>query len=184
MKSYVISLCAFVTIAVAFLASKTVHAQAFCFPDIPETSNSDEFTILNEQEVWHRASNLVFMRCSVGQTFDGNTCTGDATLFSWQDALALNRVQIQNENSLWRLPNVKELSVIVERNCVRPSINKSVFPETPPDEYWTSTPVRNDATRAWSIAFTNGTSSIKDQALTLHVRMVRLHLPSDIVPSS
>lgn len=179
-----ISPCLLVIILMMFFGMTNANAQAVCFKEIPETSNSDEFTLLNTHEVWHRASNLVFMRCSIGQTFDGTTCIGDAASFTWKEALELNRTLTVNEHKVWRLPNIKELSVIVERSCVRPSINKSVFPETPPDEFWTSTPVRDDALRAWSLAFNNGTSSIKDQTRTLHVRMVRLHLPTDVEPES
>ncbi len=165
----------------SILSVNSVCAQPICYPEIPETSNADKFAVLSQQEVWHRTSNLVFTRCSVGQTFDGETCVGEATLFTWQQALELNRTLVINQNSMWRLPNIKELSVIVERNCVRPSINASIFPETPPDEFWTSTPVRDDETRAWSLAFTNGTSSIKDTTRTLYVRLVRVRLPTDTI---
>lgn len=178
------SFCSILMVLMISLGATHAYAQAVCFKEIPETSNSDEFTILNTHEVWHRASNLVFMRCSIGQTFDGETCVGDAASLTWKEALEVNRKLAVNEHKVWRLPNVKELSIIVERSCVRPSINKSVFPATPPDEFWTSTPVRDDALRAWSIAFNNGTSSIKDQTRTLHVRMVRLHLPTDVEPES
>ena len=38
----------------------------------------------------------------------------------------------------WRIPNSKELATLVERSCIAPSINLSIFVSTPSAVYWSS----------------------------------------------
>jgi hypothetical protein len=164
--------------ALAFM-SYDADASARCVNGIPETSGSDIYQEVKFGEIKHAPSNLVFMRCAIGQTFENGQCSGIASLFTWQQALQLSVGYEYNGSSNWRLPNIKELSVIVERACVRPSINEGAFPATPPDEFWTSTPSMQDPERAWSIAFFNGTSSIKAKDRSVNVRLVRTALSSE-----
>lgn len=165
--------------AVLAFMSKDADAQATCIDAIPKTSSSELFTASGEGEIRHIPSNLVFMRCAIGQIWQGGKCTGIANLYTWEQALQLSVAYEFNESRNWRLPNIKELSVIVERACVRPSIDDGAFPETPPDDFWTSTPSVQDPERAWSLAFFNGTSSIKAKDRSANVRLVRTALASE-----
>ncbi len=81
-------------------------------------------------------SGLTWMRCSLGQTWNGNTCTGEPRGYSWQgaqdEALKLNKSGGYGSYSDWRLPHMPELAMIIERQCADPRINLSLFPATPP----------------------------------------------------
>lgn len=174
-----------VVIALGFFAlgSTTVSAQtAVCASDIPLTTDSEEYTVLNNGNVWHLPSNLVFMRCAIGQTFNGTTCSGESTPLNWQQALAASmQANIDSTSNLpsWRLPNIKELAVISERACVRPAINEEIFPNTPPDAFWTSTPSVKTPDMAWSITYTNASQSLLPTNSSLFVRLVRSRLASE-----
>ena len=119
------------------------------------------------------------MRCAIGQTWDGTNCTGDAQQLSWQQALQLAHGYSVENIQGWRLPNIKELATVTERQCVRPAINIDVFPDTPADDFWTSTPSVTDEQRAWVVAFFNSSNSIKDKDRFVFVRLVRTALAQE-----
>lgn len=144
-----------------------------CLSDGLETTPSDNFEAVTTTSVLDVTTDLVWRRCSEGQTWDGSTCSGEAIKYTWQQALKLAQ-QASNEDLLgWRLPNVKELATLTERDCVRPAINSSIFPATPPDDFWTSTPSADDPDRAWVVAFFNASHSIKEKDRFIYVRLVR-----------
>lgn len=173
-----------------------VYAQtAICPADIPSTTDSAEFTELEDGNMLHTPSNLVFMRCALGQTYNGSTCTGSPIAYTWQQALAISvqtnaqiNAQINSQSNSqvnsylpsWRVPNIKELALITERACVRPAINETVFPNTAPDGFWTSTPSVRTTDMAWSITFTNGSQSVLPTNRSLFVRLVRNSLVSEL----
>jgi Protein of unknown function (DUF1566) len=86
-------------------------------------------------EVLDLQTNLVWRRCSEGMIWSGLTCTGTPTSYSHENALIHTKSQTG-----WRLPNVKELSSIIERNANLPSVNNAVFPGTPLYDYWSASP--------------------------------------------
>lgn len=60
---------------------------------------------------------LIWMRCSIGQEWNGNTCTGKAIKLTWDDAREythkfINGKQRFGEHSNWRLPTMAELTSI------------------------------------------------------------------------
>lgn len=156
----------------SFMGS-AIAQTAVCPGGIPSTASNDAFELLEEGEVLHIASNLIFMRCSIGQTWDGAECIGDPEPYTWQKALSTAQSTTYLDNNSWRLPNLKELSVIIESACVRPSINETVFPNTAPDDYWTSTPSLLNEQSAWAITFTNGSNAVKLRSRSLYIRLVR-----------
>lgn len=165
-------------------ASITVNAQteqpeATCPAGIPKTADDASFVVRTSGEILHIGSNLIFMRCSLGQQWDGTTCVGEPTAYNWQQALSISIQTNYNTSTNWRLPNIKELNVITERACVRPSINDAMFPNTSPDDYWTSTPAMLNEQAAWSVAFTNASNNQRLKTGSLFVRLVRTKLPSE-----
>ncbi|MFT6269570.1 MAG: hypothetical protein ACJAVV_002396 [Alphaproteobacteria bacterium] len=159
--------------------AQTEQTAATCPAGIPETANKDGFVVRPNGEVLHIASQLIFMQCSIGQTWDGTTCGNEPTPLNWQQALRLSVQTDFNGSKNWRLPNVKELNVITERACVRPSINDAIFPNTSPDDYWTSTPSMLDTQFAWALAFTNASNSQRLKTRSMFVRLVRTKLANE-----
>jgi len=53
---------------------------------------------------------LMWMRCSVGQTWDGKTCQGEAKRFEWEEAK--QQTASFAGYSDWRIPSVKELRTL------------------------------------------------------------------------
>ncbi|MDM7861935.1 DUF1566 domain-containing protein [Alteromonas sp. ASW11-36] len=150
-----------------------------CLANIPPTTPTNEFIELTTQQIKHQRTGLVWMRCAIGQTWDGNTCEGDAEQLTWQQALQVAHGYELESTLGWRVPNIKELATLTERQCVRPSINTSFFPDTPEDDFWTSTPSVSDPQRAWVVAFFNSSNSLKDKDRFVFVRLVRDALPNE-----
>ncbi len=160
--------------SVLFIACRGAQAEQHC-DSVPENTPGDSFTVNTDGTVTHNTTGLMWARCASGQTWDesNQSCTGIANQVTWVAALTLANTTTFAGYTDWRLPNIKELSSIVERMCVEPSINLSLFPNTPSENFWTSTTLTNEPTRAWSFAFYNGKNNSKDKSVDLFLRFVR-----------
>lgn len=72
---------------------------------------------LMKQGIWRDAkTGLMWDRCSVGQSWNGTTCTGEAIELNWQDAKdyvkQFTNQQAKGGYNDWRLPTIQELSSI------------------------------------------------------------------------
>lgn len=111
--------------------------------------------------VTHRRTGLVWMRCALGQNWDGKSCAGQAEKYIWgkalQAAVDINAAGGYAGKSDWRVPNVKELESIAELQCIQPAINLAVFPATPPVRFWSSSlfTMKNSGS-AWFVNFEDG----------------------------
>lgn len=113
--------------------------------------------------VTDQATKLIWMRCSVGQTWNSETkyCDGLPVTVFWQGALQAaenarsneaNKLYHFAEKTNWRVPNIKELVSIREQRCVYPAMNNVIFPnidaiaqaEGGYSYLWSSTPVIAD----------------------------------------
>lgn len=106
----------------------------------PSTPTGDFVDNLNGT-VTHTKTGLMWMRCSLGQSWNGSGCEHTAASYSWQGALNAAKGHSFAGYSDWRLPNINELESIVEERCWAPSINSSIFPNIPPNWFWSSSPV-------------------------------------------
>ncbi|MCP5124349.1 MAG: DUF4214 domain-containing protein [Gammaproteobacteria bacterium] len=70
------------------------------------------------------------------------------------------------------MPNAKELQTIVEKQCYSPSINETIFPQTPPSKHWSSSTYARRVTFAWSVSFVIG--GVYTDFKTGNVYVVRL----------
>lgn len=81
-----------VTAAACLLASGQIQASSLCAGNentaITATTPSADFSDNGDGTVTHHATGLIWQRCSLGQSWDGTDCTGTATTFTWQQALA------------------------------------------------------------------------------------------------
>jgi hypothetical protein len=141
---------------------------------IPTAPNSRYQLLNNNTEVKDLQTNLIWQRCSLGQTWVFS-CTGTATAYTWPDALKA----AQNAGGGWRLPNIKELQSLVERACSNPSINEDVFYIPPPLykpslPYWSSSPMTdNSHNSSWVVNFNYGYGNSLAKYLNGYVRLVR-----------
>jgi len=111
---------------------------------------------------------LTWRRCSEGQSFSASTCTGDASTFTHEQALAYAKTQTG-----WRMPSVKELSSLVDSSVIGPAINSSPFPATPAYNAWASSPYAGDAGNAWFVYFGDGGVGVSSRSNVAHLRLVR-----------
>jgi hypothetical protein len=144
-----------------------------CNKSLAATAPDVSFTILKDGTVTQKATELMWMRCSLGQSWDGKTCSGTAASYSWEEALQAASQQKFAGFSDWRLPNKNELETIFEGSCELPAINDLVFPATPPAYFWSSSPYAGQASGAWSVDFGYGSVIASVKSAKLNVRLVR-----------
>jgi len=142
-----------------------------CNPTILSTTPDNQFIDNLDGTVTDISTGLIWMRCSLGQSWDGTTCEGIATAYSWKDAL-FNADQSNFADKTWQLPNIKELQNIVEESCTAPSVNLTIFPNTMIDKYWSSTPKGNSESSVWLVPFTTGISAGGSKNIPYFVRLV------------
>ena len=114
-------------------------------------------TSVDGQEVTDNQNKLIWRRCLEGTVFDGFTCSGTWTLFLHEAALQRATGQASSTGIAWRLPNIKELSSIVDNNFYHPAVDPTIFPNTPQNTFWSASPfLGNTAYLAWGINFGQG----------------------------
>lgn len=112
------------------------------------------------------SSNLVWQKCSAGQTNDSD-CTGAASLVNWQGALTYCSTLNLGGRS-WRLPSANELSSLLDDGFRRPAINTYYFPNTPVDsshDHWSSTTYLPVLSNAWDVYFYEGSVARMNKTL-------------------
>lgn len=95
-------------------------------------------------EVLDTATGLVWRRCAEGQAWTGSTCGGTPMTFTWQAALDHAKQQASAAHAAWRLPNIKELSSLVDRQHTWPAMDPVVFPGATSENYQSATPMSYD----------------------------------------
>lgn len=140
---------------------------------IPYSTPSDDFVNNGDGTVTHLATGLMWLQCSLGQEPFGQACSGNADSYNWQDALSQNNTSYAGYNN-WRLPDIKELTSIIEQRCESPSVNESIFPNTPVGGFWTSSPDANQSKNAWFVSFGIGHVGSANKRFDVnYVRLVR-----------
>ena len=125
------------------------------------------------QEVTDTRTGLIWRRCAEGMAFKGNTCTGNPTAYSHEAALQRATREATRTGLDWRLPNVKELSSLVDRSRSGPAIDSKAFPATPSEWFWSSSPYVGNASSAWFVYFGDGNVGSNYRGSYLAVRLVR-----------
>ncbi len=94
--------------------------------------------------VMDKKTGLTWARCQWGHDWNPGTSScvkNSSDTVTWKQAL----IAVKDANTEyygktgWRLPNIKELSSIVEYKCFEPAINNEVFPGTRSGSFWSNT---------------------------------------------
>jgi hypothetical protein len=137
---------------------------------------------------------LQWMRCSLGQTWQGSTCISEAKEYTWQAALdaagALNRQGGYAGHRDWRVPTIEELRTLAycssgqpktwndtgkpcEGDYERPTLYQPAFPNTPTLWYWSSSVDAYGLDGAGGVYFGNGRVGALGKAFDYHGRLTR-----------
>jgi alpha-tubulin suppressor-like RCC1 family protein len=146
------------------------------------TTPTEDFTDNLDGTVTHRSTGLTWMRCAMGMTWTGTTCEGTASTYTWDQANKLTANFAGKSD--WRLPSVAELASIYEAAELYLVINTTIFPRTPPKDFWSASPTAGNSSLAWLVSFNGGYTSSKIQKTTPNfVRLVRAKsafVPTDL----
>jgi hypothetical protein len=165
------------------MGSTPVFAAQTCDTSLyPLSAPSERFTDNHDGTVTDSKTHMMWMRCSMGQDWNGSACTKAPAAMSWQAAqdaaAAMNKQGGYAKHDDWRLPRIPELANIVERQCANPRINIAVFPDTPAGFYWTASNRRGKGNedQAYMLSFgpegTGGDHKVEQH----YVRLVRASL--------
>jgi hypothetical protein len=162
-----------------------------CYTDsLSETAPASQFVANSDGTATDTTTGLMWMRCSLGQTWDGDSSDcgsdSDATALTWQAALAAaesygdddyaasDGLEATADYSDWRLPNSKELISITEASCYKPAINATIFPDTKQSHYWSGSVSASSDGYAWATSYSASiTVSAKVMTDAYYIRLVR-----------
>ena len=144
-----------------------------CNGAITAEAPDSRYTLSASGTALDKKTGLTWMRCNLGQVWDGVTCTGTAQPYTWQTALQIAQSTVFAEQSDWRLPNQKELQSLVENRCYAPAINLTAFPNGASGWAWSSSPSASSSSYAWVVGFGNGYDSYGNKGSSNAVRLVR-----------
>lgn len=117
-------------------------------------------------------------------TRSGNIVTDSTTGLQWQDDAIGNTMMTWDSSinycesltldskSDWRLPNINELTLLVDDTKYNPSIS-TVFKNIESSGYWSSTTHDNYSDTAWFVYFLHGYQGNGDKSTSAYVRCVR-----------
>ena len=163
--------------AINFVVATNTYAVQVCQDEnILASTPSERFLQEKNGTVTDKKTGLMWQQCIVG--LDGNNCdSGDAAEFSWGEALLYpsqkeSRGVYAGYND-WRIPNIRELTSIVEAQCSSPSINANIFPNTSLGHVWSSSPYSFYPHYSWYLDFTQGSHTYSDRMDKKSLRLVR-----------
>ncbi len=134
------------------------------FARIKSASSSDYY-------VSDEATGLMWQGCSAPLT--GESCSGTAENYTWQEALDYCENLGFSGYGDWRLPNRRELLSIADDKDVSLVIDETAFPNTAGFYFWTSSSYAGNASLALSFHFAYGYPYNAEKTNLYHVRCVR-----------
>ena len=154
-------------------------ASATCDATLPRSKPDHVYIDHQDGTVTDAETDLMWMKCPLGYSYDGSSCSDGPAVYNWSQALQ----QAQSANAGagsygytdWRVPNVKELLTLAERACENPAINSTVFPATVAELFWSASPNVNSLaySQAWVVNFTLAQPSHRHKQYAHLVRLVR-----------
>ncbi len=149
-----------------------VQGAQICRDHIRATAPNSRYQDNGDGTVTDLSTALLWKQCPEG--LSGAGCTiGQVTAFTWPQALRHAQAAEFAGSSLWRLPNKNELASLVERRCFDPSINATLFPNTPSESFLSSSPDAYYPDSVWEVRFYDGIVGIFHSYSYGYVRLVR-----------
>ena len=116
-------------------------------------------------------SGLTWMRCAMGQAWDGINCVGKPKVYQWSMAMQIRHRFAKYDD--WRLPDIEELNSIVDPASCGTITGENAFPNMHDGNFWSTSTYRDSA--AWNNMFRG--SSCRPfptpKSSELNVRLVR-----------
>jgi Protein of unknown function (DUF1566) len=97
----------------------------------------------------------------------------NTSTLTWEQALVYAEGLTLGGASDWRLPNIKELQSINDERLTTPSVNSTIFSTIGVKNYWSSTSLPNQTTRAWYLSTQFGITTYDLKTSALYVIAVR-----------
>ena len=164
-------------ILLACLLSGFALAEQNCQNDtIAASTPLKRFEQSADGTVFDTHTELMWRGCLEGMA--GPTCSeGEPVALTWAGALTyvpeLNAKGGFAGHSDWRLPNIRELSTLVELQCSNPAINLAVFENSPSTHVWASSPYHFYTHYSWYVDFANGAPTYDERIVSKTLRLVR-----------
>lgn len=148
-------------------------------------------------------TSLMWMRCAVGQEWDGESCLGYGAIFDWPTALEMASMYTFAGHKDWRLPSVDELGRLVvcssgqnrrrlrgengrtmkvddrskDGRCLGeyqiPTVDSEAFPNTSLYYVWSASALAGTDNHVWLIFFSNGREFWFSSQLEIMILLVR-----------
>ena len=125
----------------------------------PLSAPTARFTDNGDGTVTDTRTQVMWMRCSMGQNWTGSMCDGAPSAMPWQAAqdaaTAMNRRGGYAKHDDWRVPRIAQLANIAEVQCADPRTNLTIFPGTPASAFWTASnrPGKGNEDQAFVLSF-------------------------------
>ncbi len=168
-------------VVLSLLSVVNLYGQTCQTASITASTPTSRFTDNGDGTLVDSVTGLMWKKCSEGQSYNTATsgCDGTDVTYSWQEAL--QRASAANSgggfagHTDWRLPDIKELNSIVERQCINPAINLDIFPATSSWQFWSASPYADASVTdgAWLISFDDGHYGIGNKSNGPVARLVR-----------
>ena len=141
----------------------TVVGLPLVFSQTAESELRSETTVIKSGKFMAREHLVIdlqngveWMRCSVGQVWNGSGCEGEALKLSQEDVSKAIIIANDQLGPGWRLPTRVELEGLVCKKCAPVKIELDSFPDTLAEPYWTGE-VNGFAPRhIWTVNFMTG----------------------------
>ena len=99
---------------------------------------------------------LEWLTCPVGMVWENKTCVGNPVKLKFSEIETAIFQANEQLKGKWRLPNRAELEKIICTKCKKVKINKEIFPNTPPESFWTSEKNPWQPRFLWTVNFYTG----------------------------
>ncbi|MEQ1529691.1 MAG: DUF1566 domain-containing protein [Methylococcales bacterium] len=159
-----------------FTNKKTQKAVRLVRADTTTSDNAERYSLSADgTEVTDLITGLIWRRCSEGMSWTGTLCNGTATAFAYAKTLTETAATAKQAGKDWRLPNIKELnSLAINKDSTPMTIDNTIFPGTSITQYWSASPVYNDAGNAWTLSFSFESKPARTKKTAVFpVRLVR-----------